>query len=86
MNLNQALSAAREASHSLLAVLAALAGSQAVVVSALSSLGVTVSAADVSLKLGAVGALALAVSKGIDSLNNAATTKAVVAASGRPPV
>jgi TRAP-type mannitol/chloroaromatic compound transport system permease large subunit len=86
MNLNQALSAAREASHSLLAVLAAVAGSQAVVVAALGDFGVHISAADVSLKLGAVGAVVLAASKAIDSWNNAATTKAVTAVSGRPPV
>ena len=86
MNINQALSAAREASHSLLAILAAIATSSAAIATVAAELGVHVTALDVSQKAGAVGAVVLAISKGIDSLNNAKVVAATVAVSGRPPV
>lgn len=74
------LSAAREASHSALAVIGAAAGAQAVIVNLLAVLGVHVSAMQASNAVGVAGAVVLAVSKGIDSLNNAIVQKAALTA------
>lgn len=69
-------SKAREVAHAAVAVLGALAGAQALVLTFLASFGVHISALDLSQKVGAAGAVLALLSKGIDSLNNAITTKA----------
>jgi hypothetical protein len=79
-------SIAREVSHSLLAVLGAVAGGQAAIATIAAEFGLHISALDISQKAGAVGVVVLAVSKFIDSQNNAKVVAATVAVSGRPPV
>ena len=73
MGLLARLSNWREAAHSLVAVLGALAASGALVVGLLAAFGVHGLDVQVAQFAGICGAAAVLISKGVDSLNNAVT-------------
>ena len=79
--MQQAFSKAREIAHSALAVIAAIAGGQAMLLTFIANFGVHISALDFSQKIGLVGAGVLTLSKFIDSLNDIFTKGKVPAAS-----
>jgi len=68
--MTNAFSAAREICHSALAVIAAIAGGQGVLLSIVASFGVHISALQASQGIAIAGGAALAISKAIDSINN----------------
>ena len=71
-------STAREIAHAAIAVIGALSAASALIVTALDVCGVHITDAQLIQALGVAGGVAVLISKGIDSLNNAVTsTKAV---------
>jgi hypothetical protein len=80
--MTNALSTAREMAHSLLAVIAAVAGAQGVLLSIVASFGVHISALSASQGIAVAGGAALAISKAIDSINNAIVSHGASVAAG----
>ena len=72
--MQQAFSTAREISHAAIAIIGAASASVALIVSVLAFLGVHVTNEQAIQVLGVAGGIAVLISKGIDSLNNAVTT------------